>query len=73
MSSSSRTQPRTGKQTLSKTSAQWLEAREARLNPPMDDDEAIFDPFADLAEANAEQVTKLRMMFDWQPRPELMH
>lgn len=55
------------------TAAQWLEAREARLNPPMDDSEDMVDPFADLPDGDEAQVAKLRVMFDWTPPRQLMH
>ena len=67
MSSSSSRQQR------STTPAQWLEALEARLNPPMSDDEEIIDPFADLPDGGHEQLKKLRLMFHWTPPKEMLH
>ena len=71
MSSSSRTH--NSKPQQQGQSAQWLESREARLNPPMADDEPVFDPFEDLPDGDAGQVDKLRLMFNWKPRAGQMH
>jgi len=53
--------------------AHWLESQEARLNPPLADDEDFVDPFAHLPDGDAEQVRKLRLMFDWSPSRERLH
>ncbi len=75
MSSSSRTSNASKKQQQS--ASQWLEAREARLNPPMDDDEAVFDPFASLTDGDGggdqALVAKLRLMFNWTPAKDQLH
>ena len=68
---SSRTQSR--KQNEAKSRSDWLESLEARLNPPMSDDDEVFDPFAHLPDGNEEQVAKLRLMFAWTPPRERMH
>lgn len=59
--------------TLNNDDARWSESEEARLNPPLADDEDFVDPFADLPDGDADQVRKLRMMFDWSPPRERLH
>ncbi len=68
----SRTQTR-NKQQQQQASAQWLESLEARLNPPLAEDEDVFDPFAGLSDGDAEQAAKLRLVFDWTPAKERLH
>ncbi|MDY0748618.1 hypothetical protein SNE35_29240 [Paucibacter sp. R3-3] len=53
--------------------ARWLESQEARLNPPLADDEDFVDPFAGLPDGDAEQVRKLRLLLDWTPPREVLH